>query len=90
MKLLYDDAGLELLDDSIFALARRYTLPDAEKGAPAYLEFALEGEGIDTGFAFSYGSEGMGPPEEMVELANRLVMFTDPWYEEQLARKRQR
>ena len=81
---------LEGVDESVMELAGRYTLPDAEKGDTCYLEIALSGEEIDTGFAFTYGSEGMGPPEEMQELSNRLVSLTDDWYEAQLAAKRQR
>ncbi|MFK7968942.1 MAG: hypothetical protein AB8F95_01175 [Bacteroidia bacterium] len=75
------------LDDSLLEMTGRYTMPDAEKGKACYLELALEGEGLDTGFAFNYGSEGMGPPEEIINLVDLLATLTDPWYEAQLAKK---
>lgn len=81
---------LESMDESLLEMAGRYTMPDAEKGDSCYLELALEGEDLNTGFAFTYGSEGVGPPEEMLQIANSLVAVTDPWYEEQMSRKRQR
>ncbi|MEZ4686528.1 MAG: hypothetical protein R3B47_10810 [Bacteroidia bacterium] len=71
------EAWLEGLEPAILEMAGRYTLPDHDKGQACYLELALSGDNIDTGFAFEYGSEGMGPPEEIVELVNRLVAVTD-------------
>jgi hypothetical protein len=71
------EAWLAGLEPSMLEMAGRYRLPDHDKGQVSYLELALSGEGIDTGFAFEYGSEGMGPPEEILALVNRLVALTD-------------
>jgi hypothetical protein len=71
------EAWLEGLEPSMMDMTGRYTLPDHDKGQKCHLELALSGEGIDTGFAFEYGSEGMGPPEEILQLVNRLVAVTD-------------
>lgn len=71
------ETWLEGMEPSMLDMAGRYTLPDHDKGQKCYLELALSGDEVDTGFAFEYGSEGMGPPEEILELVNRLVAVTD-------------
>lgn len=71
------EAWLEGLTPSMLEMTGRYTLPDHDKGQKCYLELALSGDGLDTGFSFEYGNEGMGPPEEILQLVNRLVAVTD-------------
>jgi hypothetical protein len=75
------------LDPGWLEEAGRYEMPDPE-GDICVLTIALEGEGLDLGFAFRYGSDSMGPPEEMVHLLELALDLTDPWYEEQLSRRR--
>lgn len=77
------------LNDEILSFAGRYEYPDP-KGKICHLTIALEGEGVDTGFEFTYGEESDGPPEEIFQLVEAAVLLTDPWYEDQQSRKRQR
>ncbi|MEM7660308.1 MAG: hypothetical protein AAF399_29650 [Bacteroidota bacterium] len=77
------------LDPAWLEQAGRYTMPDP-KGKMCTLAIALEGEDLDTGFAFTYGSESMGPPEEMVQLVDVALELTDEWYEDQLPKKQRK
>lgn len=82
------DTLLGLIPDSWIDMAGRYTLPNAQ-GTICTLSIGLEGETIDTGFAFTYGMDSDGPPEEFVYLVDLAMELTEPWYTEQIARKKQ-
>lgn len=77
------------LTPELLELTGRYTYPDPQ-GERCELTIALSGPEIDTGFAFTYGSESEGPPEEIVALVEYALDLTDPWYETQLARRNRR
>ena len=84
----HSDEGLlsqwmEAFDPSWFELAGRYTLPDQE-GKTCVLSLSFSGEKLDTGFEFTYGMDGTGPPEEIVELVDFALKLTDEWYESKL------
>lgn len=83
------DEILGLMDASWLEMAGRYELPNPQ-GAISTLSVGLEGDQLDTGFAFTYGMESEGPPEEFVHLLESAIALTDPWYEEQISRKKQR
>lgn len=82
-------AFLGQLSPELLELTGRYTYPNPQ-GDRCELSIALSGAEIETGFAFSYGTDSEGPPEEIVELVEYALDLTDPWYEAQLARKRGR
>ncbi|WNJ19859.1 hypothetical protein [Pontibacter sp. G13] len=73
------------ISPELFDLAGRYEMPDP-KGKPCYLEMSFEGEDIDTGIAFSFGSQSDGPPEDLMNLVELAVELTDPWYDEYLTK----
>ncbi|MDX1908870.1 MAG: hypothetical protein SF053_17675 [Bacteroidia bacterium] len=70
----------------LLEMAGRYEMPDPQ-GDIHVLTITLEGEEAETGFAFTYGIDSDGPPEEMVEWVTRALELTDPWYTSQLARR---
>ena len=71
------------VDEKLLELAGRYTLPD-QQGDQCQLTIALEGENLDTGFEFNYGSESDGPPEEIYQLVDVALDLTEEWYQHQL------
>ncbi len=75
------------MDEKVFELAGRYELP-YEGGERLRLTLHFKGEKLDTGFEFSYGSESMGPPEELLEIVEQAVALTDGWYEAQLMKNK--
>jgi hypothetical protein len=74
------EAYLQAIPPELLAEAGRYELPD-QQGDPSELIISFKGEGIDTGFAFRYGSASMGPPEEFVELVDLALELTEEWYQ---------
>lgn len=78
---------LRQFPEALLEMAGRYELPESEKGNPCYLELILAGEEVETGFGFTFGSEGMGPPEDFVNIIAQLVDLTDPWYTDQIAKR---
>lgn len=74
------DAYLQAIPTELFAEAGRYELPD-QRGDSSELVISFSGDGVDTGFAFRYGSESMGPPEEFVELVDLALELTEEWYQ---------
>jgi len=74
------EAYLQAIPPELFAEVGRYELPD-QQGDPSELVISFSGEGVDTGFAFRYGSESMGPPEEFVELVDLALELTEEWYQ---------
>ncbi|MEM7367121.1 MAG: hypothetical protein AAF587_00900 [Bacteroidota bacterium] len=83
------DQILGLMDSSWMDMTGRYELPDPQ-GTISTLSVGLEGDELDTGFSFTYGMDSEGPPEEFVHLVESAISITDPWYEEQIIRKKQR
>lgn len=71
-----------LLNTDLMELTGRYEYPDPE-GEKCKLTISLEGDGESTGFEFSYGSDSMGPPEEILELVNAAADVTDDWWQSQ-------
>ncbi|MCB0844203.1 MAG: hypothetical protein KDE26_13195 [Bacteroidetes bacterium] len=78
---------MEEFPAELLSLAGRYTFPNPQ-GEICFLEITLEGEEINTGFAFTYGADSEGPPEEIFELVNLALDLSDPWYEDQLNQKK--
>lgn len=74
---------IQSIDPKVFELAGRYELP-YEAGEHIQLTIHCKGEKLDTGFDFSFGSESMGPPEEILAIVEKAVELTDEWYEQQL------
>jgi hypothetical protein len=74
---------IQSIDKKVFELTGRYELP-YEQGEHIHLTIHCKGDDLDTGFEFSYGSESMGPPEEILAIVEKAVELTDAWYEEQL------
>ncbi|GAB4427056.1 MAG: hypothetical protein OHK0039_45250 [Bacteroidia bacterium] len=81
------DQLLASLSDDMLELTGRYEYPDL-RGERCVLTITLEGQDLETGFEFTYGSEAVGPPEEIVDWVDRAITLTDPWYEAQLVRRR--
>lgn len=67
----------------------RYEMPD-QAGDPTELIISLSGENLDQGYAFRYGSESMGPPEEFVALTDLALDLTEEWYLDQTQRQRRK
>jgi hypothetical protein len=78
---------IEALSSELLAHAGRYEFAERQ-GEDCQLTLTLGGEAFETGFAFRYGTESQGPPEEIAELVSEAIRLTDPWYEEQLSRRR--
>lgn len=74
---------IQSINQKVFELAGRYELP-YEGGEHVHLTIHCKGDQLDTGFEFTFGSESMGPPEEILAIVEKAVELTDPWYEEQL------
>ncbi|MEM9984538.1 MAG: hypothetical protein AAF804_05520, partial [Bacteroidota bacterium] len=65
----------------------RYHLPEP-KGEPSELSISLSGEDFDQGYAFYYGSESMGPPEEFLALTELALDLSEDWYQDQTSKQR--
>ena len=78
---------IQSINPKVFELAGRYELP-YESGEHINLTIHCKGDDLDTGFEFSFGSESMGPPEEILAIVEKAVELTDGWYEEQLEKNR--
>ncbi|MEO0898323.1 MAG: hypothetical protein AAFY71_18060 [Bacteroidota bacterium] len=78
---------LEALPLDWFQNTGRYTLPDP-KGKMAKLTLAFEGEKLDTGFEFMYGTQSDGPPEDMVEYIEFAMELSEEWYQSQGKKKK--
>ena len=80
---------IEGLSDELMDLVGRYSFPDPQ-GDLTKLLITLEGvNNAETGFEFVYGSESVGPPEEIIDFVERAIELSDPYWEEYLASKRQ-
>lgn len=80
---------VKLLSPELMELTGRYEYPDP-LGERCELTITLEDEtGNSTGFAFTYGTESDGPPEEIFELVNAAMDLSEPWWEAQRLRKQQ-
>lgn len=77
------------VDEDLLSMSGRYTLPDP-LGDTCRMEIIIEAEAENTGFEFTYGSDSMGPPEEIVQLFEMAVELTHPWFEDQWNQKKQR
>jgi len=71
---------LAAIPDEWMAHTGRYEMPDIA-GARCELSVALEGETEETGFAFTFGTQSDGAPEEFVELVEMAMEMTDDWYQ---------
>ena len=65
----------------------RYEMPE-QKGEACELTISLEGDELDTGFQFTFGSESAGPPEELLDWVEGAVAISQEWWEDQRNRKR--
>ena len=65
----------------------RYHLPEP-KGESSELSISLSGEGFEQGYAFYFGSESMGPPEEFLALTELALDLTEDWYQSQTTKQR--
>ncbi|MEL6848012.1 MAG: hypothetical protein AAFP92_05820 [Bacteroidota bacterium] len=82
--ILLQELGEDALD-----LVGRYEFPDPQ-GDKAVLSIVLSKEEEETGFEFTYGTESVGPPEEMVNWVELAVNLSHDWWEEQLFKGKQR
>lgn len=80
---------LDKIPADLMEMAGRYVFPDP-KGDICTLTVGLEGENLDTGFEFTYGTESDGPPEEVVDIVEEAVALTEDWYQKQKAARRQK
>jgi hypothetical protein len=76
---LFDEL-LQAIPDEWMAHTGRYEMPEI-KGARCELSVALEGETEETGFAFTFGTQSDGAPEEFVDLVEMAMEMTDEWYQ---------
>lgn len=67
----------------------RYQMPEP-KGEPSELIISLSGESLDQGYAFTFGSDSMGPPEEFVALMDLALDLTEDWYLDQTEKQRRK
>ncbi len=71
------------LDDDMLGHMAGYEVPD-QRGMPCKLSIALSFTNAeDNGFAFRYGSESQGPPDDICEFVTVAVQLTDRWFEQQ-------
>ncbi len=61
-----------------------FALPEQE-GTPMLLRILLSTADGDREMAISYGSDSLGPPEDIVRFVLQARAFTDPWYQRTLA-----
>jgi len=81
------DQLIQQIDTQLFDMAGRYELP-YEAGEHITLTIHVKGDGVDTGFEVQFGSESMGPPEEILQIVEQAVALTDGWYEQQLLKNK--
>ena len=77
---------VDSLPEEVWSEPGRYEL-SRQGGDPFLLSVGLTGEGLDTGLAFQYDSEGVGPPEELIEFVEAALDATEEWYQDQLPQK---
>ena len=77
---------MEAFEDEWLNMTGRYEMPEIS-GDRCQLSIELSGEKSGTGIAFIYGTESMGPPEEIIHWVDLAVSSTDEWYH---SRKRQK
>ncbi len=76
---------MALFTPEMMELSGRYEYPDPQ-GDPCELVITLSSGEEETGFAFLYGSESVGPPEEMIQVVELATDLTEAWFEEQQAK----
>lgn len=78
----YEDNGrifqeiIKLVEDNLFSRAGSYNLPNKE-GDLCQLNIIFVGDENSVGLEFQYGSEGAGPPRQVVELVKQAAAFTE-------------
>ncbi|MEM6264831.1 MAG: hypothetical protein AAGI38_20125 [Bacteroidota bacterium] len=78
----------DILTQDLMDQTGRYEMPDIT-GERCELEIELTSDKeTETGFAFTYGTESIGPPEEIILLVDQAMSLTDDWYEAQLDKNR--
>jgi len=78
-------ALLTHLTDDVLRLTGIYDDSD-KRGTPCRLSIALKFlDGADDGFDFSYGSDSLGPPDDISSFVQAAVAITEPWYTKQQA-----
>ena len=78
--------ALRQLSDPLLEHFGRYDLPEKE-GFHCRLELSFRFEdGEQNGFAFHYGSDSQGPPQEINHFVAAAVEITEPWYARNRAR----
>lgn len=71
---------LSNMDDGMLDNLSSYDAHD-KSGVPLELYIGLVfADGTENGFGFHYGSESIGPPQEIKQLVTAAVKLTDPWY----------
>ncbi|MEL6629667.1 MAG: hypothetical protein AAFQ83_21570 [Bacteroidota bacterium] len=80
-------ALLQSVPGDWFSNEGRYALPDP-KGKLAELTIGFSGNDVDTGIAFTYGTQSDGPPEDVIEYIEYALELTDPWYVNQTTKKK--
>lgn len=74
---------LKQLADPLLAHCGAYDLPDKE-GLHCVLTIAFTfADASENGFAFHYGSESQGPPQELAHFVAAALEITEPWYQRQ-------
>lgn len=64
-----------------------YDLPN-KKGMPCSMEIIFESENKISKINFNYGSESVGPPEEVYKLVLKAIELTDSWYNQNNIQKK--
>jgi len=77
---------IEALPMDWFQHTGRYTLP-YPKGKTAKLTISFEGEELNAGFEFTYGTQSDGPPEDMIEYVELALELSEDWYQSQGKKK---
>jgi hypothetical protein len=72
---------IKQLTDPMLDHLGSYDIADKE-GLHCQLNIGFQyADGMENGFAFHYGSESEGPPQELVAFVAAAVQITEPWYE---------
>lgn len=85
---IFTDLLAQLPDDWLEHTGR-YTMPDRQ-GKTMLLTISIQNDQVETGFQFTYGSDSVGPPEDMIEFLELALDLTDPWYEEATQKQRRK
>jgi hypothetical protein len=77
---------MKQLSDPMLDHLGSYDIPEKE-GLHCQLQIGFRfHDGTENGFAFYYGSDSQGPPQELIAFVAAAMQITDPWYKREKGR----